>query len=341
MLQHFSLLSIGIILIWCFSPLGGQASLRILGTGYVLSSNTTELAYLNMTNQLSGFQAAYSVSQSIYAINSIFTGCLMGPETSKNGSEDVWGNIKIPQIEALSTTADGDGWKAVPSNATYTSLLGVPVAGVPSDTNTSYVLKSYYYNMECSTLEVVQTVGDWLTPLGIIPSDTSYGVNTTDIFDASKGFTTFYMNSFTNYTEERANGTDKSPFNIYMVSRSGVNNTGTAGGSLNATFANCSMTPTFVQSAVNCSTSIAGTTGSKCSVSKMRLDPDPDNTPSFSYNSKIPLVVPGEIFTLFSENLREVATSGSSFGSTPIEQYLSGQIYFPFAFGDTLVQLYQ
>jgi hypothetical protein len=94
-------LSVATLMLWAFSPLGCQAYLRILRTEYNNITSTTEFAYLNMTQQLSGFQAAYSPSDSQYAINALYTGCLIGTESTKNGTEDSWGNVKIPMIETL------------------------------------------------------------------------------------------------------------------------------------------------------------------------------------------------------------------------------------------------
>jgi hypothetical protein len=45
--------------------------------------------------------------------------------------EDPWRNVKIPRFESLNSSADEDGWKAVPTGVAaddYSSLLGIPVA---------------------------------------------------------------------------------------------------------------------------------------------------------------------------------------------------------------------
>jgi len=67
-----------------------------------------------MTRQLSGFQAAYSASDSQYAINALYTGRLIGTESTKNGTQDSWGKVKIPMIETLDAYMASDGWMPVP-----------------------------------------------------------------------------------------------------------------------------------------------------------------------------------------------------------------------------------
>jgi hypothetical protein len=67
-------------------------------------------------------------------------------------SEDHMGNVKIPRFEALNTTIAADGWRLVPpllEPEDYSSMVGVPVFGLPKDKEMRFNLESTYISAEC------------------------------------------------------------------------------------------------------------------------------------------------------------------------------------------------
>ncbi|PVH89609.1 hypothetical protein DL98DRAFT_647344 [Cadophora sp. DSE1049] len=315
-------LSLGILFLWAFSPLGGQASLRIVRTEYNNIANSGQLAYLNMTRQYSSFAAGYSASDSQYSVNALYTGCLIGTGSTKNGSQDSWGNIKIPMLESLGSMVGQEGWIDVPGNhTTYSSMLGIPVSGIPRDRNSSFNLQSYYHHLQCSSKDVISASGDWLTPLQI-PWTSQY--NTSSIWGMPK-YVSFYLGSYTNAAGSRINGTDTSPMELVLLSRSG-SDLNTPQNITNITMIKCSMTPTFVETSIKCQ-------GRDCRVDRIR-DSTAPHPPSVPLSQGI-----SQIWTLFSTGLAEASGVTSVF-STPTEHYISGQTDFPFANGMEMVSLY-
>ncbi len=67
--------------------------------------------------------------------------------------EDMFGNLKIPNWEALNGSLTDDGWKNVPqvlSPEDFSSLLGLRVDGLPDKKDLRFNLESSYITTECS-----------------------------------------------------------------------------------------------------------------------------------------------------------------------------------------------
>jgi hypothetical protein len=66
--------------------------------------------------------------------------------------EDPYGFVKIPRFEALNSSVDAEGWKDVPSSlqpVAFSSLLGLPVIGIPRDRDALFHLESTYVTATC------------------------------------------------------------------------------------------------------------------------------------------------------------------------------------------------
>lgn len=76
---------------------------------------------------------------------------------------DLWDAVKIPDIGSASVEMGGD-WRGFGNgeNITYSSLLGVPVAGIPSTGNTTFDLVSHYWAVDCGAFEA-GTMKEWNT----------------------------------------------------------------------------------------------------------------------------------------------------------------------------------
>lgn len=102
LLRRFTLFGAHLFLLWCLSPLGGQASLRILDT---TASSRTEVGspvlYLP-TGGMSYHAVANDILMTgdavmpLAAINSLYSANLLAPTSNKTSAVDTWVNIKVP-----------------------------------------------------------------------------------------------------------------------------------------------------------------------------------------------------------------------------------------------------
>ena len=153
-LRSFSLLSLGLILIWVFSPLGAQAILRLLGSRFGSITETLSIVHFD-SDAPSSFGSMVAASPASYEAiqNSIgymanwYTALLLAPQTVKTDSMDLWGNLKIPFLPGEEMeTAGGNGWRRVPPISTpdsYSSLAGYPITRVSQGNSTFFMLSSY------------------------------------------------------------------------------------------------------------------------------------------------------------------------------------------------------
>ncbi|KAE9370142.1 hypothetical protein N431DRAFT_492303 [Stipitochalara longipes BDJ] len=150
-LWRFSIVGLGLILLWLLSPVGGQSVLRILST---TSTDTVTNATMNYLNSRQQVYAGLPAFDSWYpGFAGIFTACLLAPTAVKAGPTDLWGNLKIPYFSGLdNVTEDSNGWKQIPQTnytPSYSSIFGIPMAGVPAG-NTTFSVQSTYVDLTCS-----------------------------------------------------------------------------------------------------------------------------------------------------------------------------------------------
>jgi hypothetical protein len=148
-------------IIWVLSPLGGQASLRVVHTGPVYLTVTSTVSYLEILSPYWMAGGAFADDGVRYGstINAIFVGALITPNNSKAAPQDMYGNLKIPLLEDIQTHSyqpDADGWYSTKTNAPliYSSLIGIPTIGVAETGKTFFAVESSYLYPKC-TLRVV------------------------------------------------------------------------------------------------------------------------------------------------------------------------------------------
>ncbi|KEQ66111.1 uncharacterized protein M437DRAFT_40911, partial [Aureobasidium melanogenum CBS 110374] len=110
-MRSLSLLGFLLIVIWSLSPLGGQASLRIIRSNLQANDTIWRLQYVNTSsNVLTGIYEGADTASQFVPVNALFGAALVGASSSSSSSVDAWGNIKIPWIERLNTTwEDAEG----------------------------------------------------------------------------------------------------------------------------------------------------------------------------------------------------------------------------------------
>jgi hypothetical protein len=152
--RQIDILGVTIILVWALSPVGGQSSLRLLNTSPHLVSFNTTIRYLPREaaayTLLDGGDDA-SLGWPLYA--PLYMTAVRTARNHQTQPMDLWGNVKIPDFDSL-TARNSDpyeGWVKVDysSNVPYSSLLGIPVIGVPTTGNSTYQLTSRYSIIDC------------------------------------------------------------------------------------------------------------------------------------------------------------------------------------------------
>lgn len=153
LLRTFDLFGLALVVLWVFSPLGGQASLRLLDTGVQLTMTNKTLRYLN-SDSLSILNTGADIIQELgFLMNALYLSALLTPPIGQAASMDTWGNIKIPTIEKFeqATRSDANGWFAVsPENASYSSLVGLPVSGISTAGSSHFSMESHYMSTSCN-----------------------------------------------------------------------------------------------------------------------------------------------------------------------------------------------
>ncbi|OCK84634.1 hypothetical protein K432DRAFT_422421 [Lepidopterella palustris CBS 459.81] len=152
-LRAFSLVGIIMTLVWLLSPLGGQAALRLMSTAPDMVQTNGTVYFLNPNAYTdSALLGASAVNSARATFTSIFLASLLSSVKYQNTPMDLWGNVKIPAINSISGPADSGGWLDVnhSANVTYASLIGIPVANVPSTGTSNFSLTSRYFSVNCT-----------------------------------------------------------------------------------------------------------------------------------------------------------------------------------------------
>lgn len=160
-LRMLNFFGLGLIIIWAWSPVGGQASFRQMTIGSKITSQSSAFNYMTHSGNLSNFD--YSDRASSWAIvNTLYVASLIAPANTKTSPRDTWGNIKIPMIEHYesSSSADNSGWYETEdgtnstNSGTYSSLVGIPVMGTNSSDYINYAFntEAEYLHLECSAI---------------------------------------------------------------------------------------------------------------------------------------------------------------------------------------------
>lgn len=155
LLRTFDVLGVSLILLWALSPVGGQASLRLLGTRMQPASTTQDISYLNPESASILSRGGNTVSSLGFYTNALYLSALFTPPAGQASAVDTWSNVKIPTIQKLESTrkSDVDGWYAVPpGNTSYSSLVGIPIDGTRNSGSYSFFVESLYMLLDCPTI---------------------------------------------------------------------------------------------------------------------------------------------------------------------------------------------
>lgn len=156
-LARFSVVASVLVLLWALSPLGGQASLRLMYKTNLTTTYEQDLRYMD-----SGVLGNIYANEAFINNNDVGTDGQGVPLTMpalyqaavvqnleyKQGPRDLWGNVKIPRLDKLDTSlADADGWInfTTPNSVeSFSSLLGLPVMNISQTGVVEFTVESVY-----------------------------------------------------------------------------------------------------------------------------------------------------------------------------------------------------
>lgn len=152
-LQSFHVLTPVLIVLWALSPVGGQASLRIISAQPSDSLTPTNFTYLAFASSFGNEGIGSASAEALIPANTEFTSALAGSAAGKASPQDTYGHIKIPIFEKLPAPASGNNtqWRNIPdSGVVWSSLTGIPVLGIPTSGISSFTLNTGYMSSDCS-----------------------------------------------------------------------------------------------------------------------------------------------------------------------------------------------
>ena len=106
-LRVFSIVGTSCVLLWAFSPIGGQASLRVVGTGNTTTTVPDTFTYVTNNQSFYEYFTATDLSE-VTIVNALFLTSLISSEDQRLASVDPWNNVKIPMLEPLEKTSSRD-----------------------------------------------------------------------------------------------------------------------------------------------------------------------------------------------------------------------------------------
>jgi hypothetical protein len=162
LLRMFGFLGFTLIVLWALSPLGGQASLRLLNVEQGLLTGGNEIRYYS-TNQTSMYNASLLDSSGTLFngeafVSGLYASSLLSANKTKSDPVDSWGNLRVPRIQSLDPKEGSDGWRKVPpGHQDYYSLMSLPLVNVfttemPPTAQVNFSIESAYMNWNCHSI---------------------------------------------------------------------------------------------------------------------------------------------------------------------------------------------
>ena len=276
LMQRLTVVGAHLLLLWTLSPIGGQASLRLLGNDVAAVWNTTKVRYLETSPVFESAFYTASGGSLFSAIDSTYVSSLLAPEDVKIAPQDIWGNTKIPRLELLNTLlGNAEGWITVPPATKaeqYSSLVGLPIVGLPSDGDFTLKIESSYLTLQCSDyLYGSFDDGSWKQALGLIWSEKANLTQDIPWYNSrTRRPASFFLDTNVVLNNNaRIEGSviklnaSQSADPYLGIQRNVTFGSKLPGASSQVLVTNCSLATTYVESMVNC-------TGTRCGVTMMR-----------------------------------------------------------------------
>ena len=153
--RNIGFVGAGLIILWALSPIGGQASLRVLDFGTATTTQPQTMQYLDMNSTFEpsdiGAMGEPDGESAIFTHRALYGASLLSPLSTKVSAMDTWGNVKIPMIELLSNlTQDSEGWYEVGGGNTtvFSSLIGIPTSNLIAEINSTFNMETSYWVLD-------------------------------------------------------------------------------------------------------------------------------------------------------------------------------------------------
>ena len=321
-LRSFNALGVFLILLWLISPLGEQASLRLIARDTKVSTESTTFGCVNSTKTKTSFAQEFTQTMVGVAINALYIGCLVAPLAIKDSAQDTWGNIKIPRFETYNQTLDDQGYATVPEEGVdWISLLGQPVAGLESGFDSNFTMRTWYHDLECFDPAKVPASSDWIRD-NFGKSFASEN-NASTIWDTGGDYSSWLL-LLSADIEGDYKAYDPDKLDFVWLSKSGlVNSVPDSNTELdyNKVFlTQCSMTVTHIEVRIVCR-------GLSCKPTKIRSVPPPTD-----WAGSLLDTVGSSKWNNFSDNLIGIDTRFAGSTSSITEQYIYGLMESPFQY---------
>lgn len=173
-LKRVNVAGILLVLLWVFSPLGGQASLRIATEEtFPWVSHAANFSYIDYDSIYSMYDGSEWWIENIDIVKAIYSTSLISTNSVRQSAQDAWGNLKVPALEQIHPLPQNQSrWIPVPQNAVvkgdsddniFSSLVGIPIASnissyadpVTASTsayNATYQFETMYMYLSCANL---------------------------------------------------------------------------------------------------------------------------------------------------------------------------------------------
>ncbi|KAI9891281.1 MAG: hypothetical protein M1814_002971 [Vezdaea aestivalis] len=173
-LRNPSFLTLGLLLLWSLSPLGGQSSLRLLSVKPWTNHTYSTIPYMNTT-------IINPASIDYNAVSPLYLAALLASNSSRHAPKDLWDSSKIPLYSSVVQNFEqrdpkekdqADGYLPVTDAVTYSSLVGVPVGLLPKvDVMLFNITTRYFVFSAIDGKDSVRTATSYTGLRDILPPD--------------------------------------------------------------------------------------------------------------------------------------------------------------------------
>jgi hypothetical protein len=158
-LRYWSVVGLLSVLVWLLSPVGGQSALRLLGQESKNDYTVRNLRYLDPHSSTDSIlEGSSSINGARASFTSIFLAALLSSTRYQSTPMDLWGNVKLPIYKDLANSTSVD-WKFLvrphEDDAIYSSLIGIPVAGLPSSGLSNFNIRARQFDITCDSNEMI------------------------------------------------------------------------------------------------------------------------------------------------------------------------------------------
>lgn len=153
-LHSLNFLTLGLLVLWALSPLGGQSALRLVHHTNSTSSRVGPIFYSNADAPSNMPSQSYN-RDSISQAEAVLMASLMTRDTLEFTSADAWNHVKIPRVDALEQESTKNATQAkwydveIQPNQTYTALTGVDIMGLTNGAESNFTVPYEYMYFNC------------------------------------------------------------------------------------------------------------------------------------------------------------------------------------------------